>query len=131
MDYTNETFSKVLLHVEYVQMLDEIVAIIKRNGVTSIELLFGSGWGNVYKDWKQFPVSVDSISEEIKIAEDLKVGAFGDDDLFIFCPSFNVEILFCHESDVHVRYKESNRLVLDILQLWKDKNLLHFERQLK
>jgi hypothetical protein len=130
MDYQNEALTKVLSHVDYDQMLDEIVAIIEQNRMASIELVFGSAWGNVYKDWKQFSVNADSIRAEIKIAENLKVGNFGADDLFIICPPFNVEILFCHERDIHLRYNDTNQLVLDILQLWKDKSLLHFERQL-
>lgn len=130
MDYQNEAFTKVLSHVDYDNMLDEIVIIFKQNKTVSIELVFGSAWGNVYKDWKPFSVNIDSITKEIKIAENLKVGNFGDDDLFIICPTFEVELLFCHERDIHLRYNDANRLVLDILQLWKDKNLFHLERQL-
>ena len=130
MDYKNEAFTKVLSQIEYERILDDTIAIFNQNKLRSIELLFGFAWGNVYKDWKQFQVNVDSITEEIRTAENLKVGNFGEDDLFITCSSFEVEIFFCHESDIHLRYNYSNRLVLDILQLWKDKDLLHFERQL-
>ena len=87
-------------------------------------MLFGWAWGNEYRDWTTFVIQIDSIVKEITIAENLGVGRFGHDDLFLTSSVFSTEILFCHETDIHLRYIDENALVNDILKLWKVKNYL-------
>jgi hypothetical protein len=88
-------------------------------------LLFGFAWGNEYKEWTPFEVNIDSIQEEISIAEKKSDGRFGSDDFHIFCLSIPIEILFCHEGDIHLRYNESNAVLTDIVNLCRRKDLLH------
>ena len=125
MEFSKEVFTKVLSDLDYRLLLEEIIEIIKHNKILSVELLFGFAWGNEYKNWVPFHVNIDSIQEEILTAERQSDGQFGEDDLHIFCSSIRIEILFCHEKDIHLRYNDSNEVVKDILDLLRNKNLLH------
>jgi hypothetical protein len=130
MQYKNEVFTKVLSETDFKQAILKTIQVFRHNNVLTIDLLFGVAWGNEYKDWMPFEVSVDSILDEIKIAEDLKVGRLGDDDLYLIYASRELEVLLCHEHDLHLRYNDSNDLVSAIIKSWKESGIFNKERQL-
>ena len=91
--------------------------------MAEVKLLFGYAWGNEYKNWTPFQISLKEIANEIKRAEDSGFGTFGDDNLHLLIDSENIEILFCHEMDIHLSFNETNKLIANILRNWKEKGI--------
>lgn len=128
MNFEKEVFSKVLIKTDYQDNLEDIIRILKQNQINEVEILFGVGWGNEYKDWTLHRVTVDDILHEIRLAESLKVGEFGNDDFYIIVESLQTEILFCHERDIHLRYNEQNSIIAEILKLWQSKKIIRLAK---
>ncbi len=124
MDFKTTILTKVLEEDNYREQLTSIVNILDNHGFATAEILFGVAWGNEYRDWVPFNVAVSAIESEIAKAEDLKVGKLGDDDFYVTLGSEELEILFCHERDVHLSFNQNSKLVEDILNSWREKGLL-------
>ena len=120
MEYKNELVTKILAKSDYVGALHQLIVKFRENQISTVEIQFGSAWGNKYKKWTPFTVNIDSVQDEITFAESLNVGRFGDDDFFIICRSMSVEVLFCHEMDIHIRFNDRNDLISSLINLWKD-----------
>ena len=129
MEYKVEVFSKILSLSEYKNAINKIIAMLRNNGIQEVEILFGFAWGNEYNNWNSMPIRTDSILSEIVKAESMGVGELGRDDFYITCTNLQTEILFCHETDVHLRYTHLNQPVEDILNLWLQENIVHYKRE--
>lgn len=127
MEYRNEVFSKVLPPNSCQEALADLINVLEKHDVKEVELLFGFAWGNDYKDWTPFTVKTFQIEQEINHAESLEVGKFSNDDLYIRVAYFATEFLFCHESDIHLRYNDPNDLTEDVLRLWRKQGIIHPE----
>jgi hypothetical protein len=125
MKFQNEIFSRVLNKDDYDTRFKEITHILDRNQCKEVEILFGVAWGNEYKDWTPFKVSVHHIAREIHSAEQLNAGRFGADDFFIIINEYQTGVLFCHEMDIHLRYNQANPIVEQIRRNWEIKDLIH------
>lgn len=86
-------------------------------------MLFGFAWGNYYKNWTPFKVSIESIITEIDKAEKSEAGDFFNDDIFFYLP--DCEILFCHEYDIHLEFDQRNVTVNAIFEAWERKDIIH------
>ena len=129
MKYTYTIFTKVLAETEYKNWLSEIIEILKNNDIHEVEILFGVAWGNEYKDWTPFKVDVEEIVNEIKEAEKMNVGRFSHDDFFIMVSEIEVEILFCHECDMHLSFNDQNRVVSAIINEWEINRIIHVRKE--
>ena len=129
MEYKHEISTTYLSAEDYQESVNDVIVLFKQHNLQTIELLFGYAWGNEYKNWAPFRVEIDSIINEIKIAENFGVGEFGRDDIYFTLSIFNTEILFCHESDIHLRYNDQNALVKDIRKIWEVKDFLRLNQE--
>jgi hypothetical protein len=123
MNYTNAVFTRKLNELEYKSCLLEIIDILKCEKVLEIEIMFGFAWGNEYKDWTPFTVSLDNIMTQIDEAEK-KTGTFFEEDTFLYLHDITTGILFCHEHDIHLDYNETNKIVAAIISAWETKNII-------
>ena len=85
----------------------------------------------MYHNWIPFQISVADIKSEIEKAENIRVGRLGDDDFYIILQDLEVEILLCHERDVHVSFNKNNSITTDITKTWKERNIFLEQRQNK
>ena len=125
MEFHKEVFSKVLSIVDYKTKFQEVIDILDRHNCKEVEILFGFAWGNTYKDWKPFKVHLYQVSHEIQLAEQLGEGKFVDDDFYIIIHEPQLEILFCHERDIHLCFNEGNPIATEILNNWKAEDLIN------
>jgi hypothetical protein len=124
MEFAFTYRSKVLSRKDLRHELIKIIALLTKNNITSVEILFGVAWGNVYKDWTPFVVKESEINNEIEKAEKLEVGSIGRDDFYIMLPHLETEILICHECDIHLSYNNSNTLVENVINEWKASGII-------
>ena len=124
MDFLNKTFTKILDEKTFKQELSHTIEILSDNKIHLVDILFGVAWGNEYHNWTPFTVPTTEIKFEIDKAEALKVGKFGDDDFYISIADLEIEMLFCHERDIHLSFNKYNSLVHDIIKSWETKNII-------
>ncbi len=126
MDYRNKIFTVILDSSNLKSELNEIIDLIENNGIINVEILFGWSWGNDYKNWTPFVVDVKEICKEINKVEELRIGNFGDNDFFIALKDLEIEILFCHESDIHLSFNYQNAITLEIINSWSLKKIINY-----
>lgn len=129
MDYKNEIFTIILTKDKYIADLKIILNILSINNINEIELFFGCGWGEEYKEWTPYIVLIEEIENEIHIAELNQVGEFGNDDLFISIKEIETEILFCHEMDIHLSFNDENKITNEIIDYWEHENYINFRKK--
>ena len=128
MDHKNTIFTRQLSIAEYKSCSDEIMAILRNNKVFDVEVMFGWAWGNEYKDWTPFTVSLENVLTEIDKAQKTGNGSFYENDTFLLLSDRDTEILFCHEHDIHLNYNETNKIVSDVLNAWEAEGIVHEKR---
>ncbi len=128
MDFQNEMSSKTLRRDDYDQNFQEIVQLIKGHQCRQVDILFGVGWRLEYKDFTPFKVSFEDIFSEVRIADELEVGKFGQDDFSIIINELSTEVLFCHEMDIHLFYNQDNPVIDRILRVWHAKELIQMSK---
>jgi hypothetical protein len=116
-------YTGVLEFSVYKECFQEIISILKSNGMDEVDLYFGAFWGNVYRNFIPFNIRIDNIQHEIDKAEKSGAGFFGGEDLFISLNPLDIEILFNHERCIYLDYFDENNLVSDILRLFESKHI--------
>ena len=119
MDYQYSIQTPILTTDQRLSELTYIIELLRSHDIKRVDLWFGWPWGDAYGNWTPFQVSPDEILFRISEAESLKAGSFVKDDLAIIITNLEMEILFCHEYDLHLDYNLQNSLVTDILDHWK------------
>ncbi len=113
---TTPEFSRQTL----IEDIDNIIRILKKNDISTANVLFGYAWNDFFHNRKEIELSIDSLQTEIQKAEQAGCGELGDDDLHIFLDDF--EIRYCHHGDIHLLYNDKNDLINEIIKSWLDKN---------
>jgi hypothetical protein len=124
MNFLHTTFTSILDEVNFNQELLNTIKLLTDNKIEFVDILFGAAWGNAYRNWTPHRIKTADIKLEIDKAQDLKVGKFGDDDLFIIIPQLEIEILFCHERDIHLSFNTFSPLVNEMAKLWETKSIV-------
>jgi hypothetical protein len=122
-------FSKILNREELILALNEITSILKKNNIDRIEISFGFMWGRDGDEWIDYDILTLEIIERIEKEENLNKGKLGKDDFWISIKEFEIEILFCHESDIHLCYNSENNITRTILDNWEEKNIIQTKKQ--
>lgn len=80
-----------------------------------VRAMFGFAWANeLYEgDWLVLELSGSELRERVQKAEEAELGQIGSDDFFIWLPDHEVEILYCHEGDIHLEAPESGRKYIE------------------
>ncbi len=102
--------------------LSFICDYLTENGYSSCEILFGFAWGNeYYKDdnWNYIPISIKDLIEKVSQVGSTGIGSLGSDDLYIRIEGLSFEFQFCHESDIHILFDQSNTMIEWLYERWK------------
>lgn len=96
--------------------LRHVVTELQRAGVLTCEVEFGFAW-NLADDEKVSAVALVEVEAMVKDQEHLGAGVFGEDDVRLRMDG--IEVLFCHDSDIHVLCKDERyRLVIGWADRW-------------
>ena len=104
--------------------MDIVLKQLLKNNVTNVEMYFGWSWG----DWTSFDADATNIMSEVEKYKS-RENEFPGNDVYIVIKEIEVQLLFCHERDIHLSYNNHSALTLDILRSWNDRNLIHFIRR--
>lgn len=85
------------------EILGWILDCFRRHGVTGVTLIYGYDWSVGDKSWADQPVSLADVCDHIKTEEERERGCLGYDDLYLQVGG-EVQVLFCHHSEVHLQY---------------------------
>jgi len=121
-------FSKILNREELILTLNDITSILKKNNIERVEISFGFMWGRDGDEWIDYDVLTPEISERIEKEENLNNGKLGKDDFWISIKELEVQILFCHESDIHLCYNNENNITHSILENWEEKHIIQTKK---
>lgn len=82
------------------------------------KVLFGFAWGNEYYvgDWIEEEIALHSVAAKTREVEASGSGRIGRDDLYVTVSG--LEFHFCHESDLHLRFDQSNDAVEHFFSRW-------------
>ena len=118
--------TKTLNKESFKHELSSVVSILNDNSIYSVNILFGFAWGNEYRNWIPFEIKTTDIESEIAKAEQLGVGKFGSDDFYVLLgeDETEIEILFCHEQDIHLSFKRLSLIVRNIIERWQERKIL-------
>jgi len=123
MHYPSRSHTRELPESEYKEQFDRHLSLLAGHGIVDIEVMFGWAWGNAYRNWVPFPVKLVEIRKEIELAEKSTQGKFREDDVYLIIPSREMELIFCHESDIHLNFRDDNDLTRVILDHWSKTGL--------
>lgn len=133
MEWKNEIVTQTL-PVESIWVdLRGLIQRLEKYDIGSIEVLFGFAWGNYFLNWQPLNISPRSLEKEIRKAEEQEAGELGDHDLFITVKEFDLHIQYCHESDIHLSYNETNIFVEETVNSWENSSweLLRYQNDPK
>ena len=84
-----------------------------------MDVVFGFTWGcTIYAgDWISEPIDLKNIWTRINEIERAGHGKFGYDEITLIIQSENLEILFCHENDIHLEYTHETRIVQSLMEI--------------
>lgn len=121
MEYKYRAYTPMMDLQPFFNEVGTIVEVLNKHQVTVIEMFFGWSWG----EWEIFDTNINELYNEIKKQEDRTGKAFGENDVYIQINDYDMEILFCHEADIHIDFNKYNPIVSEILNVWKAKELIH------
>jgi hypothetical protein len=100
--------------------LDFMVQYFLEKGVTTCTVLFGFAWGNDYypgNEWFDEEIPLEKLVEKVREIEESGIGALGKDHLCVNVS--DLEFQFCNDSDIHIRFTESNNDSESFYLRWK------------
>ena len=100
--------------------IDFLQRILPELGINDIDVLFGFAWGIEVFDYKTRTISIASLKREIDDVELQGHGEIGRDDLYISINAHDLEILLCHEADIHFTFETLTPLVNQIIEYLLD-----------
>lgn len=102
--------------------LDFMVQYFLEKGVPTCTVLFGFAWGNDYypgNEWFDEEIPLEKVFEKVRKIEESGMGALGKDDLFVKVSG--LEFQFCNDSNIHIRFTESNKDSESFYLRWKER----------
>jgi hypothetical protein len=91
------------------KQIAEAATVILAAGVERVAVEYG--WGcnlNPMQLWQEIEVATAELSEFVKSAIREGVFRLGASDLFVRVKSLELQLLFCHESDIHMKGRRSD-----------------------
>ena len=124
MHFPARKHTRVLTVSEYRNEFDRLLSLLTETGIGEAEIMFGWAWGKEYRNRKPVSVALEHIGKEIGLAEEATGGKFGEDDIYLIIPPAELELIFCHEGDIHINYRNESALSQTILAAWYEKEWL-------
>lgn len=125
MELSIEVFTPMLDLQPFFAEVDYVIQLLSKHKIGDVQLYLGT-----FDDNKQLlNIKAEEIKNEIKKFEQIIGGNPWENGVFIniyiTMLHLETEVLFCHEADLHLSFNYPNALVLDILNSWKAKELIH------
>ncbi len=124
MTWNNYIITKSLSRQQMLVEFDHFISKIKEMSNDKIHVLFSFAWGvaayGENSDWIIQTMSEKDLLTKISKLENQNEGSIGTDDLYLTYEGSTFEIQFCHESDVHIWFNESNEFIDQSNERWKD-----------
>jgi hypothetical protein len=99
--------TREITEVEAWEILEWVLDCCRRHGISEVTLIYGYDWDVGDESWADQLVQVANVREHIKAEEEKERGFFGYDDLYIQING-EVQVQFCHHSDVHLSYDQDD-----------------------
>ncbi len=110
-----ELYSKIMTSAEKRISLNEILNLVSVWSHKKVSILYGWSWANeIDPTWATKEIPVTDILKDLSNKENLSGKTFDENDFTIFIDD-NIEILFCHEKDVHVIFQNESEIINKIL----------------
>lgn len=118
--------SKLLHEDEFRNQYNLILKMLASAYPNDLTLFFGFAWGDGFNNRQVVPENIQSLSALVQEAEDRSAGKLGADNLHITWDNGKKEIIFCHESDIHLLYNDESEVIKGILDNWNSQQLIHY-----
>jgi len=115
----HEILTKTLTEEQMRLELDYFVTYWTKSGFDSCEVLFGYEWGiHYYSDpiWTKETLRIENLVSKISELEQSDLGKFGNNDVIVYITE--LETLFCHDSDVHIRFTNPSIHIEHFYERW-------------
>jgi len=99
--------TRAITEAEAWEILSWVLDCCSRHGVGEVTLIYGWDWDVGDKSWADQSVPVANVCEHIKAQEEKERGCLGYDDVYIQVHG-EVQVLFCHHSEVHLQYDQDD-----------------------
>ncbi|MEN6428700.1 MAG: hypothetical protein ABFE13_25410 [Phycisphaerales bacterium] len=106
-DTKHNVQTRVITETEAWEILAWVLDCCQRHGVGEVTLIYGHNWDAGDKSWADQSVPVATVREHIKAQEEKERGYLGYDDVYIQVNG-EVQVLFCHHSEVHLQYDQDD-----------------------
>ncbi|MEN6575822.1 MAG: hypothetical protein ABFD90_05710 [Phycisphaerales bacterium] len=97
----------MITETETWEILGWVLDCCRRHGVDEVTLVYGYNWEAGDKSWADQFVPVANVRTHIEAEEEKERGCLGYDDLYIRVND-EVQVLFCHHSEVHLQYDQDD-----------------------
>ncbi|MDR3678908.1 MAG: hypothetical protein P4L41_03005 [Flavipsychrobacter sp.] len=121
MAYKYVVHTEIMDAKNFLNEVEVVITVLKKNAIEQVDMLYGWSWG----DWKPFKIGVSDIVSHIKKQEYTTQKGFVGNDVYLVLTNPEIEVLFCHEEDIHISFSEANKITDDIIDGWKGKRLMH------
>ncbi|MCD6010483.1 MAG: hypothetical protein K0Q79_345 [Flavipsychrobacter sp.] len=99
----------------------EVIATLKRHNIIHVNLMYGWSWG----DWTPFESLVNDVLINIDKQRQKTGDRFPGNDVYIDISNLEVQIIFCHEHDIHLQFNRVDKFILEIISRWGTKKILN------
>lgn len=118
--------SRLLNEQEFRNQYNLILEMLASAYPNDLTIFFGFAWGDAFNNRQVSPENIRSLSALVQEAEDLSAGKLGADNLHISWDNGKKEIIFCHESDIHLLYNTETEIIRAILDNWNTQQLIRY-----
>ncbi len=118
--------SKLLNEDEFRNQYNLILKILASSYPSDLTLFFGFAWGDAFNNRQVVAENIYSLRKHVQEAEDNSAGKLGADNLHIIWENGKKEIIFCHESDIHLLYNAESDIIKAILNNWNSQQLIRY-----
>lgn len=106
-DTKHNVQTREITQAEAREILGWVLDCCRRHSVEEVILIYGYDWDVGDKCWADQVLPVASVREHIEAEEKREKGYLGFDDVYIQIHG-EVQVLFCHHSEVHLQYDQDD-----------------------
>jgi len=113
----NQLFSIQIEISIYKELFNSFLTYLNNSRI-EYSVMFGAMWANeIYdNDWEYRKYSKEALIKEIGKFHEQGYGEFGEDDIYIKLEHYDIEVLFCHEKDIHIIYIEETKKLEEVIR---------------
>jgi hypothetical protein len=120
-EYLFSVWTKELDRTLLLEDVDHLIMLCRQHGIDKFTVLFGWAWGYDFYNWIPQQMDCARLPTEITQAEQVQWGPFGQNDVLVTIPEYQLEVEYSHHSSIHLHYDSENDFVSAIRSRWKEK----------